>query len=358
MMMHLQRFKLSFSAALVVVGVALLATACGSDNSSTAASETSSGDTTAVAINDVPFTGSPETGVPNELPEPKHEALTIGLLNPCGATEICRNIYDGATEQVEEYGGTAVELDARENPDTQVSQFEQLINQGVDAIAITPIAGPELLAPILKRAAQSNIPVVAMEGLPGHVGPVPGFATDIWQQRDKMVYLEVKAAAEALGKGAKVGLITFHLPVPLFVFGAERTRYWADKFDLEIIDEVKSKDTSPDGSQVPATGMLAQNPEMEGILTYIDESAIGAALAARSAGRDIGTFSPCCAGSTGRNAIESGRITATVFMDGAAQGRAGVKAAYLAAQGEELPPEVLSGEPFIVTKENVGELGG
>jgi ribose transport system substrate-binding protein len=349
MIKKVQLFTLLLAVGAVALGLAVAG--CGGGSSSSSAGST----TTAKAeVTNVPFVNSPENGIPTTVPDPKHESLTIGLLDPLRSTEVVSTIFNAAEEEVSELGGKSIELDAKLNPDKQVSDFEQLLNDEVDAIAIVPIAEPKLLAPVLKEAAEKGIPVVGMDALPGVPAPLPGFATDIWQQRDKMVYLEVKAATEALGKGAKVGQIGLAAPVPLFNFAEERTAYWAKKFGLDIVEKVESKSDNVEGGQKAAEGLLAKNPEIVGIIGYNDEPAIGAASAARAAGRsNIETFGACCGLALGRGAIESGRLTATVVFDAATYGRTAVRAAFDAAQGVKLPPQVLAGKLEILTAENL-----
>lgn len=350
----------AFAVPLAVVMVAVTAigaAGCGSGDSSTTSSE---GSTTASAeVANVPFEEfSPEAEIPTTVPEPKSEELTIGLLNPLSSTEVVGAMFAGAREQVEELGGTSVEADAQLNPDKQVTDFQQMVNRGVDAIAIVPIAEPKLLGPVMKQAAEKGIPVVGMDALPGVPGALPGFVTDIWQQRDKMVYLEVKAAAEALGEGAKVGQIGLAAPVPLFNFAEERTEFWAKKFGLDIVEKVESKSDNIEGGQKAAEGLLAKNPDIVGIIGYNDEPAIGAASAARAAGREIDTFGACCGLALGRSGIESGRLTATVVFDAKTYGRTAALAAYDAVQGVKLPSQVRAGELIILTADNLDEAGG
>jgi ABC-type sugar transport system substrate-binding protein len=332
----------------------LLAAGCGDDEDASGGGGSKAADAEAP---DVPFANSPENGVADTLPEPKPAKLRIGLVNPNRATEVLTNIFDAAKADIEELGGEAIEYDAKLNPDAQVSQLQQLINQDVDAIAFVPIAPPELLGPVIKQAGQKKIPVVALEALPGKKGPLPGFAIDLWQRRDYMVYLQVKAARAELGAGAKVGQIGFAVPAPVFEFSEPRTEYWARQFDLEIVDKVESPNDTVEGGQRSATELLTKHPDIEGILGYNDEPAIGAALAARAAGRDdLKTFG-INGSSLGRSSIESGRLTASVFFDPEAYGSQVATATYDAAQGAKLPPEVLVGEPVIITKDNVDEIG-
>jgi ABC-type sugar transport system substrate-binding protein len=346
---------------VIAATAGLLAAGCGSSDSTsgttsgTASAPAPAAASTQAASTEVSFETSAENGLPTSYPEPKPQDLTIGLLNPLGATEVLRVEFDAAKKRVAELGGKSIELDNQGSADKQVSQFEQLINQHVDAIGIYPIARPELLAPLLKRAAKEGIPVVGSMVTPGVPKPVPGFASQVWHQRDRLIYLQAKAAAEALGPGAKVATIGLAIPAPLWIFSEERTKYWLEQFGLDVVASAQSQNDTVEGGQEAAAGLLANHPDIEGIIGYNDEGAIGGALAARAAGRDVQTFG-ILAGTLGRGAIENGRLTTSVFMDAADDGRKLVDGLYDAAQGVKIPPVVLTGDPYIVTKDNVGDV--
>lgn len=334
-----------------LLALSIAAVACGGDDDGGGG-----GDEVAAAaaeVRDVPFE-SPEQGLPSSYPDPAPEDLTIGILNPRRASEVLADIFDAAKEQVAELGGESIELDAEQNPDLQVSQFEQLVNQEVDAIIAFPIAEPKLIQPVLEKAAKAGIPVVGFDLTPGEPVEVPGFVTQVWQGHDETSYLQVKAAAEALGTGAKIGEIDFAIPVPLFVYAKERRHHWAEQFGLEIVDTVESPDDTISSTQEVAAGLVAANPDIEGVLGYVDEAAIGASLAAREAGRDLQTFGRNGT-STSLDAIEDGRLTASVDQENALLGGEAAKAAYDAVQGIEIPPVVVANDPFTVTLDNLDE---
>jgi ABC-type sugar transport system substrate-binding protein len=264
-------------------------------------------------------------------------------------------MFDAAKEQVANLGGESIELDNEGSPDKQVSQLEQLINRKVDAIGIAPIARPELLAPLLARAAKAGIPVVGLEVTPGVPEKVPGFASQVWQQRDRLIYLQAKAAADALGPGAKVATISLAIPAPLWIFSEQRTKHWLEAFGLDIVDSVQSANDTVEGGERAASALLANHPDLDGVVGYQDEAAIGAALAARSAGQDVKTFG-ITAASLGRGALANGRLTASVYADFADEGRKLAQGLYDAAQGTKVPPVVLSGKPIIVSQDNLDDI--
>lgn len=331
----------------------LVMLALGAAASGSASTRTATGTSAASARCNVPFAGSVESGLPTRYPTPKAKHLTIGLLDPNRSTEVLSTMFDAAKAEIKKLGGHAIELDAQLDPDTQVRQFESLLDQKVDAISGYGILGPSVLAPLLKKAAAAQIPVVLPDLTPGSRAKVPGVISQIWQGRDRLAYLQAKAACQMLPAHAKVALIGLAVPVPLFQYMAKEQQRWARKFGLNIVATAQSPNDTVSGGQQAATGLLARYPDLQGILGYNDEPAIGAALAARSAGRqDVKTFG-VEAGSLGRSAIKNGRLTASVFLDARDEGTKMAMALYDAAEGVKIPSLVSSGHPYIVTSKNV-----
>lgn len=347
---RLQRFRILL---LVTMALgALVVAGCGDDE------DDSGGEAQAqqkAKIPDVPFE-SPEKDLPTDYPDPKQEDLTIGVLNPLRSSEVVKLVMDATVQQIEDLGGEAIELDAKQIPDLQVTQLQQLINQKVDAIAMVPIAGPDLLGPLLAKAEKAGIPVIGVDVSPGKPGKVPGFTSQVSQQHDLRTYLQAKAAAEDLGPGAKVGQIGYAVAVPIFEFSEPRTKYWAEKFGLEVVDKVESPQDTVEAGQKAADALLAKNPDIEGVLGYTDPPAIGAALAARAAGRDVKTYG-INGTPLGQAALENGRMTGTVYYHPEDVGRTLARGAYDAAQGTKIPPVVNVGDPMmILRKDNLDEV--
>src|SRR5689334_2736387 len=147
----------AWSGTLAAVGVlALAVSACGSSNSSssassggsasssTAAATSTSGSSSSAAS--VPFTGL-ETTVPASYPQPKSKHLTLAYLNPEGSSNEFLTILGQAMKlETQKLGGTYVEKDAEGDVNKQVSQFDQLLAQKVDGIAVFAL-DPKSLAP-------------------------------------------------------------------------------------------------------------------------------------------------------------------------------------------------------------------
>ena len=94
---------------------------------------------------------------------------------------------------------------------------------------------------------------------------------------------------------------------------------------------------------------------MDAVIGYNDPSAIGAVIAARSAGKKLvvvglnGT-------SDGLAAVKDGRLVATVRSESVSIGQELVRGAYLLATKQKLPATVVVVRPNLVTKANVNKL--
>ncbi|PJE97277.1 sugar ABC transporter substrate-binding protein [Streptomyces carminius] len=92
------------------------------------------------------------------------EDLTIGIAMPTKSSE--RWIADGRnmTEALKKAGYRSTLQYGEDDPDQQVSQIENMITQGVDALVVAAING-EALSNVLQQAADADIPVISYDRL-------------------------------------------------------------------------------------------------------------------------------------------------------------------------------------------------
>jgi ABC-type sugar transport system substrate-binding protein len=148
------RRKWSPVAAAVLTALALALGACGDDDNSAAGGSADDASTQAKAPA-VKFE-SPETAVPEGYPEPQPGKLRLAYLNPVGGNEFLHTLGEAMRLETEKLGGQYTELDAKGDVNTQVGQFDQLIAQKVDGIAVFAL-DPGSVAPEVKRAKKAGI---------------------------------------------------------------------------------------------------------------------------------------------------------------------------------------------------------
>lgn len=104
------------------------------------------------------------------------EEKTIGIAMPTQSAQ--RWIQDGdyLVKQLEDEGYKTVLQYAQDDPQTQVSQIENMITSGVDALVIAPVDGGALTEP-LNKAKEANIPVVSYDRLIMNTDAVSNYVT-------------------------------------------------------------------------------------------------------------------------------------------------------------------------------------
>lgn len=341
--------------ALLLVGaLAGFAAACGDDDSG--GSETTADGTTATEGGDaaeVEFV-SIEQEVDECYVEPEDGDLTIGFSNPLDANETVNFEARAMQLEVEELGGKFINQDAGGDPDKQVSDIEQLVAQEVDALVVFPLDA-KAVTPALKKAQDAGIPVLGIEMNLDSTDPGPGVDTQIWQGRDYASYLQAQAAAELMEPGATFAQIGFAVPVPTIEKSVERAAFWAEEYGLMTGPRADNQTDDIAGGEEAMTEILGQNPDIQGLIAYNEESATGAAAATRQQGSDIPLVGNN-GGSLGFQSVEAGTIDATVKFQVPDIGRCAVWGAYDLAQGTDVPETVIAPQPALITSETIADV--
>ena len=303
---------------------------------------------------DSEYSGSLED-FPTSYPEPEDGDLTIGWLNPNGAVESLSSLGKAVQIATEQRGGTVVALEAGAQPDQQVTQMQQLIDRKVDAIIVWPLDA-QALGPVVKRANDAEIPVVAVEANSDlTTQDLGGYTTQIALGTDYMGFMTAREMAEQ-EPGGKVVVAGFVVPVPFISALTEAQARWAEEFGLDVVETVQNQTDDVAGGSEAVAGATAQHPDLKGVLAYSDATAIGGALAARESGLQVTAIGTNGA-SDAFEAIRSGRLHATMQWPLATWADQLTAAAYSAVQqpDEKLPLTTFPGRMDLVTADNIDE---
>ena len=345
-----------FTGALVIAVLTLVLglAACGGndDDSSDATTTEAAATDRAAGSSDVEFSGSVESDVPVGYDEPDSGEFRLAYLNPLGANEFLSTLGKAMKLETEKLGGTVVELDAKGDVDTQVSQFQQLVAQDVDAIFVFAL-DPGSVQPALKQAKAKKIPVITIDLALDSPTEIGDFDSQIWQRRDEAAYLGAKEMASRVDEGASVATIDFAVKVPSIVYSIERAKFWAEKFGLTIAGNGTNPSDDIAGGEKAMTEILGANPGIAGVIGYNDPSAIGAAAAARAQSKTGLVFGGQNGGSDAFEAIKAGRLTYSAKLDPPSMGKFAAWGLYNLLQGNEVPKTVKAEAPVIVTSDNV-----
>ena len=348
----MKRFTGALAMALLALVLGLAACGGDDDDSSDATTTEAAATTEAAGSSDVEFSGSVESDVPVGYDEPDSGEFRLAYLNPLGANEFLSTLGKAMKLETEKLGGTVVELDAKGDVDTQVSQFQQLVAQDVDGIFVFAL-DPGSVQPALEQAKAKDIPVITIDLALDSATEIGDFDSQIWQRRDEAAYLGAQEMASRVDEGASISTIDFAVKVPSIVYSIERAKFWAEKFGLTVAGNGTNPSDDIAGGEKAMTEILGANPDIAGVIGYNDPSAIGAAAAARAQSKTGLVFGGQNGGSDAFEAIKAGRLSYSAKLDPPSMGKFAAWGLYNLLQGNEVPKTVKAEAPVIVTSDNV-----
>ena len=277
------------------------------------------------------------------------DVLTIGFI-----TKFPVDFYDIMVDAAKEWdanepGAEVVFAQGKRATDYEgeIAAIQSFVTQQVDAIAIAPTS-PNV-TDALQAAVDAGIPVILVDNdIPDWDGKTSVVATDNFVGGQ----LAGTWLAENLPEGATIAVLQGVLGNPSL---DDRVNGMLDTLGdaAEVVattptdcDQTKGLDAGQD--------ILTANPDLTAIYAACSPSLIGAIEAIKSAGRTDMIAVGFDAAPDEIAAILEGTETATVAQFPAKMGSLGVQAAFDAAQGKDVEPNIDTGTE-IVTKENAAD---
>jgi ribose transport system substrate-binding protein len=273
---------------------------------------------------------------------------TVGLAVANLQADFFNQIRQSVEAEAEAQGVKVIVSDAKGDSDTQVSQIQDFITQGVSAIIYIPAGATAATVPV--RAANSaGIPIVTVdrnpEGSPG----------------DTFIATDSVAAAEALGDWvveqtggeANIGVIQGQVGTTPELARDEGFTTAIEKAPgmKEVARQASLQWAQDEGYDI-ATDMLQSNPDITVFFGRADALALGASAAARAAGRDDILVVGFDGDKAGLEAVKDGTLGATITQPTQGMGKLALESALELADGGEVPAEQLQ-EGVRTTKDNV-----
>lgn len=339
------------------LALSLTLAACSGSDSGGGATDAPEGESAAsidLSLYDGPDAEALEIG---GLEKPADKAVGdchVGFLQAYAGQINLTAMQDATEEALGEFGCTMTALDGQLNPQTQVSQFQQLLAQGVDAIVLMPIADSALL-PLLQQAKDEGVPVIGFN-MPGDLSqPRNEFlVTNVSTSFDLACYAVMATLADSR-PGSTFAIMGTAIPSNQLQYMSERFEYWGKELGLEYLGKVDALDDNPNAFTPALQSIFSQWPDVENVVTYSDDSALTAATVAAQAGATTVHIADNNGGaSTIVPAIESGKIFGTYFVPWAEAGTQMAYAAYLALTEQEAPDTVVLPSQM-VTRDTVAD---
>jgi ABC-type sugar transport system substrate-binding protein len=252
----------------------------------------------------------------------------------------------GVTSQIE---------DAKDDVSKQLSQVQNFIANGMDAIIVNPV-DTSATAAIAKAAADAGVPLVYVNREPIDVDKLGPKAAFVASNEAESGTLETKEICKLLGGKGNILVIEGQLSNQAAV---QRTTDIHEVIatpeckEIKIIAEQTAEWDRTKGQNL-MTNWLSKGMKFDAVVSNNDEMAIGAIQAMKSAGLDTrkAIVGGVDATQDALASMKDGDLKVTVFQDAAGQGRGAIDTALKLVKGEKVDKKVYI--PFqLVTPANM-----
>jgi inositol transport system substrate-binding protein len=247
--------------------------------------------------------------------------------------------------------------DAKDDVSKQLSQVQNFIANGVNAIIVNPV-DTSATAAITKAAADAGVPLVYVNREPIDVDKLGPKAAFVASNEAESGTLETKQICKLLGGKGNILVIEGVLSNQSAVQRTKDIHEVISTPDCSGIKVVAEQTANYDRTQGQnlMTNWLSKGMKFDAVVSNNDEMAIGALQAMKSAGLDTkkAVVGGIDATQDALASMKSGDLKVTVFQDAAGQGKGAVDAALALAGGKPVEKKVYI--PFqLVTPANMDQ---
>jgi ABC-type sugar transport system substrate-binding protein len=267
-------------------------------------------------------------------------------------------LRNGMADYAKTLPGVTVQIeDAKDDVSKQLSQVQNFIANGVDAIIVNPV-DTSATAAITRAATDAGIPLVYVNREPGDVEKLGPKAAFVGSNEVESGTLEAKEICKLLGGKGNILVIEGQLSNQAAVQRTKDIREviaTPDCSGIKIIAEQTAEWDRTKGQNL-MTNWLSKGMQFDAVVSNNDEMAIGAMQAMKSAGVDAkkAIVGGVDATQDALASMKSGDLKVTVFQDAAGQGKGAVDAALKLAKSEKVDKRVYI--PFqLVTPANMDQ---
>lgn len=275
----------------------------------------------------------------------------IGVSVSWSGNDFVVTMWETAQQRVKELGGIPIATSAEGQTAKHISDIENLISQGVDAIIIQPY-DTVALVPVVKQANRAKIPVICMDGM------VAGGEVAAWVGSNNVEAGEKVARYMVEKMGGKGNIVVFWAPT----HSGFRDRYaglekvLAEYPDVKIVAKhaLQAADPVPE-ARAAMESILMANPKIDGVFCVYDMPGIGATQAIEAAKRKGIMVVGIDGDPMAYRYIKEGRpFVATSAQSAVAMGRTAAELAFRILKGEKVPAKTYT-PVTLVTKDNVDQ---
>jgi ABC-type sugar transport system substrate-binding protein len=284
------------------------------------------------------------------------DTIKIGYACPNINNTFQTYLVDAAKAYAEKNNVELIVVDGQQDVIMQQDQVKALIEQGVQALMVTP-ADTSAMEPVTEAAKAAGIPLVYFNTNPYSDGNMPEGTYYVGSQEVTAGELQMTAAGDKLGGKGNIAILMGGLT---YEASFERTQGVKNIIestypDIKVLAEETAEWQREKAVSVVENWITAYGDTLDAIFANNDEMALGAIMALQSAGiTDVLVFG-VDATPDGIKAVEEGTLTATVFQDAVGQSEGSMEIAIKAVKGESIA-ETVKWIPYVlVTKDNVAD---
>ncbi|CZT34476.1 sugar ABC transporter substrate-binding protein [Rhizobium sp. 9140] len=269
-------------------------------------------------------------------------AETIGVSMALFDDNFLTVLRNGMTDYSKDLKDVTLQIeDAQNDVGKQLSQVQNFVASGVDAIIVNPVDTDATVA-LSQAAAAAGIPLVYVNRQPVNVDDLPEKQAFVASDEKESGTLQTKEVCRMLKAAGKTEAKAVVMMGELSNQAARmRTQDIKDVLAtpdcsfIKIVEEQTANWSRTQGSDL-MTNWLSAGVQFDAVIANNDEMAIGAIQALKSSGRamDDVIVAGIDATQDALASIAAGELDVSVFQNAAGQGRGAVDAALKIARGE------------------------
>lgn len=276
-------------------------------------------------------TDSPAENNGDNQENEKDGQVTVGLSVSTLNNPFFVTLKEGAESAADEHGVELTVADAQDDPAKQVSDIEDLIQQGVDVLVINPTDSAAVVSAI-ESANDAGIPVITVDRSAEGGEVVSHIASDNVAGGE----MAGKFIVEKLGGEGRVVELE---GIPGSSAARERGEGFHNIVDHEAGIEVVAKQPADFDRAKGLTVMeniIQATPDFEAVFAHNDEMALGALQALEAAGMEDVMVVGFDATDDAVKSVEEGKMAATIAQQPEIIGSTGIETAVKVANGEDV----------------------
>ncbi|AVH45024.1 sugar ABC transporter substrate-binding protein [Agrobacterium tumefaciens] len=287
-------------------------------------------------------------------------AETIGVSMALFDDNFLTVLRNGMTDYAKTQKDVTLQIeDAQNDVGKQLSQVQNFVASGVDAIIVNPVDTDATVA-LSQAADAAGIPLIYVNRMPVNVDQLPEKQAFVASDEKESGTLETKEVCRLLKEAGKTEAKAVVMMGELSNQAARmRTQDIKDVIAtpecsfIKIVEEQTANWSRTQGADL-MTNWLSAGVRFDAVIANNDEMAIGAIQSLKAAGKDMKSVIVAGVDAT-QDALASmaaGDLDVTVFQNAAGQGNGAVDAALKIVRGEKIEKKVYV--PFeLVTPANL-----